>query len=110
MGDLAQISLHRRWTPERLGISAYGRLYKPGSGLDEDQVRAAEVEQVYNDAMKSNGGPIDVSALAQYFGLNEPDKDELDADDEAKDLNKEMKEQRDVLKKILLARASVGFF
>lgn len=74
---------------------------------DEDKVRASEVEQVYNHAMKSNGGPIDVSALAQYFGLNEPDKDELDADDEAKDLNKEMKEQRDVLKKILLARASL---
>ncbi|KAL7459659.1 hypothetical protein ACHAWC_011570 [Mediolabrus comicus] len=80
----------------------------PDANTDaEDQVRAAEVEQVYNDAMKSNGGPIDVSALAQYFGLNEPDKDELDADDEAKDLNKEMKEQSDVLKKILLARASL---
>ena len=74
---------------------------------DEDQVRALEVEKVYNQSLKENGGPIDPLALAQYFGLNEPDEDELDADDEAKDLNKDMKEQRDALKKILLERASL---
>jgi tripeptidyl-peptidase-2 len=74
---------------------------------DEDQVRLMEVDKVYNQSLKENGGPIDPLALAQYFGLNEPDKDELEADDEATELNKVMKEQRDALKKILLERASL---
>jgi len=78
-----------------------------GEADNEDQVRLAEVEKVYNQSLKENGGPIDPLALAQYFGLNEPDKDELDADDEAKELNKDMKEKRDALKKILLERASL---
>jgi len=34
-------------------------------------------------------------------------RQELDADDEAKELNKDMKEKRDALKKILLERASL---
>jgi tripeptidyl-peptidase-2 len=78
-----------------------------GETDDEDRVRLAEVDKVYNQSLKENGGPIDPLALAQYFGLNEPDKDELDADDEANELNKDMKEQRDALRKVLLERASL---
>mmetsp|Transcript_1182 Transcript_1182/g.2304 ORF Transcript_1182/g.2304 Transcript_1182/m.2304 type:complete len:174 (-) Transcript_1182:170-691(-) len=57
---------------------------------------------------KTNNGPIDSISLAQYFGLNEPDKDELEDDEEAMTLNKDMKEQRIALKKILLARADIA--
>ena len=70
----------------------------------EDEWRAGEVELVYLVMQKTNNGPIDQSSLAQYFGVNEPDKDDLEDDEEAKTLNEEMKEQRDVLRKILLAR------
>jgi hypothetical protein len=58
-------------------------------------------------SLKSSDGPIDPTLLAQYFGLNEPDKDELDADDEAKELKQNMTEQHDFLKKMLLSRASI---
>eukprot|EP00986_Skeletonema_menzelii_P015272 scaffold11389_cov138-Skeletonema_menzelii.AAC.1 len=78
-----------------------------GETDSEDQVRLAEVEKVYNQSLTENGGPIDPLALAQYFGLNEPDKDELDTDDEAKELNEGMKEKRDALRKIILERASL---
>ncbi|KAL7551241.1 hypothetical protein ACHAWF_014431 [Thalassiosira exigua] len=80
----------------------------PADETDEDKWRAREVERVYEAILKENGGPVDAPSLAQYFGLNEPDKDELDEDAEAKDLDEEMKEQRDVLKKILLARATLA--
>eukprot|EP00985_Skeletonema_marinoi_P028303 scaffold24486_cov136-Skeletonema_marinoi.AAC.1 len=44
----------------------------------------------------AGGGQFDTNSYA-----------ELDADDEAKELNKDMKEKRDALKKILLERASL---
>ena len=72
---------------------------------NEEQYRVDEIEKIYNKSQKVNGGPIDAAVLAKYFGLNEPDKEELDADEEAKEENKEMKEQRDFLKTILLSRA-----
>ncbi|KAL7541337.1 hypothetical protein ACHAXR_010827 [Thalassiosira sp. AJA248-18] len=80
----------------------------PSTETGEDKWRAIEVELVYNAAQKKNNGPIDQVSLAQYFGLNEPDKDELEDNEEAKLLNKDMKEQRSALKKILLARAVVA--
>ena len=79
-----------------------------GEAGDEDQAKLARVEGVYNQSLKENSGPIDPLALAQYFGMNEPDKEELDADEEAKELNREMKEKRDILRKILFERASLS--
>ena len=79
----------------------------PSTETNEDVWRAKEVELVYNSMQKPNGGPIDVTSLAQYFGVNEPDKDELDDDKDTKTLNKDMKEQRTALKKILLSRAGL---
>jgi tripeptidyl-peptidase-2 len=76
------------------------------SNDDEEQYRVEQIEKLYNASQKINGGPIDPLSIAQYFGLNELDKDELDASEEAKQLSKEMKEQRDLLNKMLLARAS----
>ena len=79
----------------------------PSTETNEDVWRAKEVELVYNSMQKPNGGPIDVTSLAQYFGVNEPDKDELDDVEDAKTLNKDMKEQRTALKKILLSRTGL---
>ena len=75
---------------------------------DEDVWRLSEVELLYNAMQKANGGPIDVASLAQYFGINSPDEGDLEDDEEAKTLNKEMNEQRDALKKILLERAALA--
>jgi hypothetical protein len=75
---------------------------------EEDKWRAKELELVYSAMMKEQGGPIDTLSLAQYFGINEPDKDELDDDKEAKTLNKDMKEQRTALRKLLLSRAYIA--
>ena len=72
---------------------------------DEHAYRAKRVEAVYNLILKQNGGPIDVAALAQYFGMNV--SDDMDDDEDAKKLNKDMKEQRDLLRKVLLERASL---
>merc|ERR1712176_579126 len=80
---------------------------KPETESDEQAYKVKEVESILDALKKDNGGPIDVAALAQYFGTNEPDKDELEEDDNAKKLNKEMKEQRDLLRKVLLARANL---
>lgn len=77
------------------------------SSTNEEQYRVGEIEKVYNASQKQNGGPIDSASLAQYFGMNELDKDELEADEDAKELKKNMTEQRDLLKKMLLARASM---
>ena len=71
---------------------------------EEDKWRAKEVELVYNDMLKI----IDLSVLAQYFGGVEPSKEDLEDDEEAKELNKDMKEQRSALKKILLSRALIS--
>jgi len=75
---------------------------------DEDKFRAKEVELVYGAMMTEEGGPIDISSLAEYFGINEPDKDDLESDEEAKTLNKDMKEQRTALRKVLLSRAYIA--
>lgn len=80
----------------------------PSTESDEDKFRAGEINQLYNAMQKTNGGPIDQISLAQYFGLNELDKDELEEDEKAKALDKEMKEKRDFIKKILLTKASLA--
>ena len=71
---------------------------------EEDKWRAKEVELVYNDMLKT----INPSVLARYFGGVEPSKEDLEDDEEAKELNKDMKEQRSALKKILLSRALIS--
>lgn len=78
------------------------------SDTNEDDWRAKEIEIVYDSMQKANGGPVDSLLLAQYFGQNAPDKDELEDDEEAKTLNREMTDQRDALRKILLARAALS--
>ncbi len=60
-----------------------------------------------NQSLKENERcPINPLALAHYFGLNEPEKDELDANDEAKELSisyrvMKEKEKSDALRKII---------
>ena len=78
------------------------------SDENENHWRSKEVELIYNSMQKASAGPIDLMSLAQYFGLNEPDKEDLEEDDEAKKLHKEMKEQRDACKEIFLARANIA--
>lgn len=90
---------------ELLSFALEGPL--PDNITNDEVYRAAEIDKIYNTSQKVNGGVIDVASLAQYFGLNEPEKDELDADESAKELNKDMTEQRDLLKRMLLYRASV---
>ena len=80
----------------------------PSTETNEDEWRAKEVELVYEAMKKANGGPIDQMILAQYFGLKQPESDELEEDAEAKKLDKDMKEQRNALKKTLLARAAIA--
>ena len=79
----------------------------PDNITQEENYRLDEVDKVYNESQKVNGGPIDSTFLAQYFGLNSPDKDDLDADDKAKELHTEMCEQRDFMRKIVLSKAFI---
>ncbi len=79
----------------------------PSDETNEQEWRAKEVEQVYNSLKIDNDGPVDEAALAQYFGLNQPDKDELEEDKEAKKLKKDMEDQKKILQKTLFARASI---
>ena len=81
---------------------------KPSSVSDEHVWRSGELEQVYfNYTKKANGGPIDDATLAQYFGMNQPDEDELKDNKEAKKLKKDMTEQRKFLRKILFERSKI---
>jgi hypothetical protein len=79
----------------------------PPSQANENKWRAQEVEKVLDAMQKANGGPIDDAVLAQYFGLNMPDEDELKENKEMKKLKKNMEEQRKALRAALFARASV---
>ncbi|KAL3940812.1 MAG: hypothetical protein SGARI_000835 [Bacillariaceae sp.] len=80
----------------------------PDSEKNEDEFRFKKVEMVYTSMQKENGGPIDQTVLAQYFGMKQPGGDELEEDADAKKLNNEMKEQKDALMKILLAKAVIA--
>jgi len=75
---------------------------------DRDERRARGVELVYDKMRSENGGPIDAASLAQYFGASEPDKEELEDDAEARKTNEGMNERRKLLRRILLARASLA--
>jgi tripeptidyl-peptidase-2 len=79
----------------------------PSDETNEQEWRAKELEQVYNSLKIDNDGPVDEAALAQYFGLNQPDKDELEEDKEAKKLKEDMEDQKKILQKTLFARASI---
>jgi tripeptidyl-peptidase-2 len=72
-------------------------------GDDTKRVRVDRIRQVRDLLPSSNGGPIDESALAQYFGVTAPSDDELAEDKEAKKLKTEMDEQRKLLRECLLA-------
>ncbi len=75
----------------------------PSTESNEDEWRAKEIEEVY-EAMKD--APIDEIVLAQYYGINELDDEELNDDKDAKQLKKDMKEQRNFLQTILFSRAA----
>ena len=79
----------------------------PSSESNENEWRAKQIQHVYDDTKSTNGGPIDDAILAQYFGLNQPDEDDLKDDKEAKKLKKEMSEQRKFLRSILFARSKI---
>ena len=65
--------------------------------------RVNAIQKVRDLLSVSNGGPIDESALAQYFGVALPSEDDLEGDKEAKELKKKMEEQKKLLKATLLA-------
>ena len=71
----------------------------------KDAERVKEIQKVRDLLSVSNGGPIDESALAQYFGLALPTEDELQEDKDAAKLKKKMDEQKKLLQATLLALA-----
>ena len=71
---------------------------------DDSDVRVEEIQKVRKLLSVSNGGPIDESALAQYFGVAIPSDDELlQQDKEAAKIKKVMDEQKQLLQATLLA-------
>eukprot|EP00536_Pseudo-nitzschia_multiseries_P000066 jgi/Psemu1/321435/estExt_fgenesh1_pg.C_20050 len=73
---------------------------------DEDSKEAArvrEIQKVRDLLSTSNGGPIDESAMAQYFGVALPTEKDLQDDKEAAKLKKKMDEQKKLLQATLLA-------
>jgi tripeptidyl-peptidase-2 len=69
----------------------------------KELARVKEIQKVRDLLDKSNGGPIDESSLAQYYGVAAPSEDDLEADKEAAKLKKKMDEQKKLLKATLLA-------
>ena len=83
------------------------------SKLDDDDdskeaTRVNEIQKVRDLLQVSNGGPIDESALAQYFGVALPSEDDLEGDKEATKLKKKMEEQQKILQSTLLALADAA--
>ena len=72
-------------------------------GDSKDADRLEEIQKVRNLLDASNGGPIDESVLAQYFGVALPSEDDLKGDKEAAKLKKKMDEQKKILQATLLA-------
>jgi len=71
----------------------------------EEAARVKELQTVRDFLDVSNGGPIDVSALAQYYGVALPSESDLQDDKEATKLKKKMDEQKKLLQATLLALA-----
>jgi len=69
----------------------------------KELARVKEIQKVRDLLSASNGGPIDESALAQYYGVALPSEDDLEGDKEATKLKKEMDEQKKLLQATLLA-------
>ena len=69
--------------------------------------RLKEIQKVRDLLSVSNGGPIDESALAKYFGVTSPSDDELKEDKDAAKLKKKMDEQKILLQSTLLALSDV---
>jgi len=91
-----------------LELSVSTKASAPTEGeKNENQRRAQEIGKVKDAMMKANGGPIDEAILAQYFGVNVPNDDDIKNDEEAKKLKKEMNEQKKALKNVLLAMSVV---
>jgi len=74
----------------------------------KDAARVKEIQKVRDLLQVSNGGPIDESALAQYFGVALPSEDDLEGDKEATKLKKKMDEQKKILQTTLLALADAA--
>merc|ERR1712194_361659 len=70
---------------------------------DSKDERVNEIQKVHDLLSVSNGGPIDESDLAQYFGVALPSDDDLQGDKEATKLKKKMDEQKKLLQTTLLA-------
>jgi len=70
---------------------------------DSKDERVKEIQKVRDLLFVSNGGPIDESALAQYFGVALPSDDELKEDKDAAKLKKKMDKQKKLLQATLLA-------
>jgi len=69
----------------------------------KDAARVKEIQKVRDLLPASNSGPIDESALAQYFGVALPSEDDLKGDKEAAKLKTKMDEQKKLLQATLLA-------
>ena len=69
----------------------------------KDLARVNEIKKVRDLLSSTNGGPIDESALAQYYGVALPSDDDIQGDKEATKLKKKMAEQKKLLQATLLA-------
>jgi len=69
----------------------------------KEAARVNEIKKIRDLLSVSNGGPIDESALAQYYGVALPTEEDLQDDKDAAKLKKKMDEQKKLLKATLLA-------
>lgn len=74
----------------------------------KEAARVKEIQKVRDLLSSSNGGPIDESALAQYYGVALPTDDDLEGDKEGTKLKKKMGEQKKLLQATLLALADAA--
>ena len=86
-------------------LLAYGKELKVKNG-DPTKPRLKELQNIRKMLSASNGGPIDESALAEYFGVAPPSDEDLQEDQEAANLKKQMEDQKTLLQSCLLAITS----
>ncbi|CAB9511098.1 Tripeptidyl-peptidase 2 [Seminavis robusta] len=76
---------------------------------NEKTWRASEVSKAVDAMLSSNGGPIDETAIAQYYGCNNPapedDDDDEEQKEEAEKTKKEMGDNRKAWRSALLTKA-----
>lgn len=84
-------------------LLSFSKETKTEGDISKEAARLNEIQKVRSLLSTSNGGPIDDSALAQYYGVSLPTKDDLEGDEEATKLKKTMAEKKKLLQATLLA-------